>query len=274
MIFVTDRSIGPAEVARATEERGFDSLYLPEHTHIPASRKTPYPGGEPLPDEYFRTYDPFVGLAAAGAVTSRLKLGTGICLVAQHDPIVLAKQVASVDMLSGGRFVFGIGYGWNHDEMEDHGVDPTRRRALVREKVLAMQQLWSEEQGQFDGDFVHLPPSFAWPKPVQQPRPPIVIGGAASPLLFRHIAEYADGWMPIGGRGVADALPDLQAAAEQQGRDPKEIELHIFGARADIGVLEHHAALGARSVVLGLPPAPADIVLPVLDRYAELVGKV
>ena len=273
MIFVTDLSIGPAQVAKEAEDRGFESLFLPEHTHIPIGRKTPYPAGEPLPDEYRRTYDPFVGLAAAAAVTERLKVGTGICLVAQHDPIVLAKTVASLDLVSGGRFVFGIGYGWNHDEMESHGVEPRTRRALVREKVLAMEQLWSEEEANFDGDYVHLEPSWAWPKPLQQPRPPIFIGGAAGPILFRHVVEFADGWMPIGGRGVEQALPELHKAAEAAGRDPATIKLEIFGSRPDPAVLEHHASLGAERVVLGLPPAPADTVLPILDRYAELVGR-
>src|SRR5205085_1071678 len=168
-IFLTDKSIGVVELARALEERGFESLFVPEHTHIPTSRRTPYPAGEPLPDEYRRTFDPFVALTAAAAATERIKLGTGICLVAQHHPINAAKATASIDLVSNGRFVFGVGFGWNQDEMEDHGVEPKRRRAQCREHVLAIKSLWQDEEASFDGEFVHLPPSWSWPKPVQRP---------------------------------------------------------------------------------------------------------
>ncbi|MFI5393518.1 MAG: TIGR03619 family F420-dependent LLM class oxidoreductase [Myxococcota bacterium] len=169
LMFPTDRAIRPDELAREAEARGFESLWFPEHTHIPVSRLSPWPGGPDLPEEYKRTHDPFVALTAAGAATERLKLATGICLVAQRDPIALAKQIASLDMLSGGRFLFGIGVGWNVEEMEDHGVDPATRRALVREKVLAMKSLWTEDEGGFDGDLVHVSRSWSWPKPAQQP---------------------------------------------------------------------------------------------------------
>jgi probable F420-dependent oxidoreductase len=271
MMFPTDRTIEPVELARAVEERGFDSLWFPEHTHIPMSRKTPYPAGEPLPEEYFRTHDPFVALAMAAAVTTTLKLGTGICLVAQHDPIVLAKQVASIDRLSGGRFLFGIGYGWNVDEMEDHGVDPKQRRAVVREKVLAMRELWSNEESSFTGEHVRIPPSWMWPKPAQESGPPVLIGGAAGPTLFRHVVEYADGWMPIGGSGLTEKLPELRKLAEESGRDPDTVRVSVFGARPDPAVLGHYAELGVDRTILGVPPAPRDKVLPVLDRLAALL---
>jgi probable F420-dependent oxidoreductase len=270
-IFATDKSIQPVELARAVEERGFESLFVPEHTHIPESRKTPYPAGEPLPEEYYRTHDPFVTLGAAAAVTIDLKLGTGICLVAQHDPIDLAKQVASVDVISGGRFVFGIGYGWNVDEMNDHGVQYGDRRDVVRERMLAMEALWTDEVASFDGTHVQLPPSFAWPKPTQQPRPPVLIGGAAGPKLFSHIAEYADGWIPIGGRGLTENLPKLEAAFEEAGRDPKSVRITVFGAAPDQGKIDHYRELGVERVVLWLPPAPSDTVLPILDKYQQLI---
>src|SRR5215207_8874493 len=200
MVFPTERVPGPVRLGTEAEARGFESLWLPEHTHIPTGRKTPFPGGEPLPEHYKRTLDPFVGLAAAASVTTALKLATGICLVAQRDPIVLAKEVASVDRVSDGRFLFGIGVGWNIDEMEQHGVDPKRRRAQVRESILAMKALWTEDEASFDGEFVRFSPSWSWPKPVQQPHPPVLMGGAAGPTTFRHVVEYCDGWMPIHNR--------------------------------------------------------------------------
>jgi alkanesulfonate monooxygenase SsuD/methylene tetrahydromethanopterin reductase-like flavin-dependent oxidoreductase (luciferase family) len=179
--------------------------------------------------------------------------------------------VATVDLLSGGRFIFGIGFGWNHDEMEDHGVDPKHRRALGREKMLAMRSLWTDEEAGFDGEYVHLPPSWQWPKPVQQPHPPIVIGGAAGPTLFRHIVEYADGWIPIGGRGVKEQLPVLRGLAEEAGRDPDSIDVVIFAAQSDPGKLDYYRTLGFRRTILNLPSAPADVVLPLLDDYAKLL---
>ncbi len=271
-LFVTDQSIGPAELARAVEARGFHSLYFPEHTHIPTSRKTPPPTGEPeLAEEYKRTLDPFVALAACAAVTTRLIVGTGVCLVAQRDPIVLAKEVASLDLVSRGRFVFGIGFGWNVDEMESHGVEFRTRRARVRESVLAMQRMWREERASFDGKFVHLAESWSWPKPPQQPRPPILIGGAAGPKLFAHIAEYADGWIPIGGAGVRAVLPELRAAMQKAGRDPGSLRIVTFGSIPDRSKIEYYASIGVTEVVFRLPPAPADVVLPLLDEYARLI---
>jgi probable F420-dependent oxidoreductase len=270
-MFVTDRAMPPVELARAVEERGLGSLFLPEHTHIPVSRRTPYPGGGELPDEYRRTYDPFVALAAASAITSRLVVGTGVCLVAQHDPITLAKEVASLDHVSGGRFVFGIGFGWNVDEMEDHGVEAKTRRDVVREKVLAMKSLWTQEEGSFDGTYVRISPSWSWPKPVQDPHPPIFIGGAAGPALFRHVVDYADGWMPIGGAGMRGVLPELHRVAEEAGRDPDTVKLMVFGARGDAAQMDYYRSLGVTRTVLGLPSAPTETILPILDRYAGLL---
>jgi probable F420-dependent oxidoreductase len=271
-MFSTDVAIRPDHLARELEARGFDALFLPEHTHIPVSRRTPYPGGGELPEEYRRTHDVFVALTAAAAATERLTLGTGICLVGQRDHIVLAKEVASLDVLSNGRFVFGIGYGWNHDEMENHGLDPRRRRAIVREKVLAMEALWTDEEAAFDGEHVHLAPSWFWPKPRQRPRPPVLIGGAAGPTLFRHIAEFADGWIPIGGGGLSARLDELREQFAQAGRDPASLQVTVVGADPSPGKLEHLAALGVGRFLISLPPAPDATVLPLLDRYAEGLG--
>lgn len=270
--FLTDRSIDPVTLARAVEERGFHALYLPEHTHIPTSRRTPPPTGEAeLAEEYKRTVDPFVALAAAAAVTSRIRLGTGVCLVAQRDPIVTAKAVATLDRVSGGRFVFGVGFGWNREEMDTHGVDFASRRARVREHVLAMQRLWTEERAAFSGAFVRFEETWSWPKPVQQPRPPVLIGGAPGPTLFAHIAEYADGWIPIGGAGVRAALDDLRRAMDAAGRDPAGLRIVPFGSMADRGKLEYFASIGVTEVVLRVPSAGADVVLPRLDAYAALL---
>ena len=272
-IFATDLSMSPVELAREAEARGFHSLFVPEHTHIPVSRRTPPPTGEAeLAEEYKRTLDPFVSLAAAASVTRRLRLGTGIALVAQHDPIVLAKTLATLDFLSAGRLVVGIGYGWNEDEMESHGVDPRRRRKIVREKMLAVQALWAKEVADFEGEFVRFAPSWQWPKPVQKPRPPILVGGAAGPILFAQIAEYADGWIPIGGAGLQRTLPELRRACEARGRDPAALQIVPMGVMPDAAKLEFYSSLGVTEAVLRLPSAPRDEVMPVLDDYARFVG--
>ena len=271
-MFGTDQAMRPDELARAAEERGFVSLYVPEHTHIPVSRRTPPPTGDgALPEHYARSLDPFVALTMAAAATDRLRVGTGICLVAQRDPIVTAKAVASLDQLSGGRFVFGVGFGWNEDELEDHGVEMRRRRDVAREHVLAMQRLWADDEATFDGEFVQLPPSWSWPKPVQQPWPPVLIGGVAGPKLFAHVAEYADGWIPIGGAGVRAALPQLHRAMETAGRDPATARVVPFGSIPDPGKLDYYASLGIDEVVLRVPVGGPDVALPVLDDYAKLV---
>jgi probable F420-dependent oxidoreductase len=270
-MFATDQAIAPAELARAAEERGFHSLYLPEHTHIPTSRKTPPPTGDAeLPEEYRRTLDPFVALGAAAAVTSHIRLGTGVCLIAQRDPIVTAKAAATLDHVSGGRLVLGIGYGWNREEMRSHGVDPRERRALVREKMLAIERLWSADEAAYDGEHVRFEASWSWPKPRQRPRPPVLLGGAAGPTLFAHVAEYADGWMPIGGAGVAAALPALQRAVTAASRDPATLQLVLLGTIPEPRKLDYYASIGVTEVALRLPPAPADVVLRVLDDHARI----
>jgi len=276
-MFLTDQSFGPVELARAAEERGFSSLWVPEHTHIPTTRRTPSPTGEPLPEEYKRTLDPFVSLAMAAAVTTRLRIGTGIALPAQRDPIITAKEAATLDHLSGGRFDLGIGFGWNLDELEDHGGSKATRRGVVRERLLAMQRLWADEVASFDGAHVHLSPSWAWPKPVQRvdgkPAVPVLLGGAAGPTLFRHIAEYGNGWIPIGGAGLTSALDDLRAATEAAGRDPDRLRIVPFGSLPDAGKLAHYESLGVTETVLRLPSAGRDEVLRTLDGYVEFLGR-
>jgi len=257
------------DLAREAEARGFYSLYLPEHTHIPTSRRTPPPTGDTeLAEEYLRSPDPYIALAAAAAVTERILLGTGIGLPAQHDPITFAKELATLDQISDGRLVFGIGFGWNHEEMENHGIDVATRRARVREHMLAMQELWSKDVAEFHGDFVSFEPSWQWPKPVQQPRPRVLIGGAAGPKLFAHIAEYADGWMPIGGAGLAKKVGALRQALTERGRDARELHIVPFGTFPDPGKLDYYESIGVTEVVLRLPSSTADDVLPVLDEYA------
>jgi probable F420-dependent oxidoreductase len=273
-IFATDVSIDVVELARAAEERGLDSLWVPEHTHIPISRRTPYPGnasGE-LPDQYRRCLDPFVALTAAAVAAPSLRVGTGILLAAQHDPIVTAKAAASLDHVTGGRLSLGVGFGWNEDEMGDHGVAYGTRRDHAREHVLAMRRLWEDEVARFDGDYVTLPPSWSWPKPVQRPLP-VLVGGAAGPKLFDHIAEYGQGWIPIGGKGITDAVPRLRDCVAAAGRDPSELEITPFGSTPDHGKLDHFEKVGVTEVIFDLPSADADKVLPLLDRYAALVAE-
>jgi len=270
-MFTTDLTMRPADLAREVEARGLHSLYVPEHTHIPTSRRTPPPtGDEQLREEYKRTLDPFVALSAAAAVTERLVVGTGICLVAQRDPIVTAKEVATLDLLSNGRVVLGVGFGWNADEAEDHGVDMKTRRERTREHVLAMRALWRDDVASFSGEFVTIPPSWSWPKPVQAGGPPVLIGGAAGPKLFAHVAEYADGWIPIGGAGVRGALEQLRRACDACDRDPVTLRIVPFGTIPDPGKVEYYASLGIDEIVLRLPGGDADRVLPVLDKYATL----
>jgi probable F420-dependent oxidoreductase len=272
-MFTTDVSIGIIDLARAVEERGLDSVWLPEHTHIPTSRRTPYPGGGDLPDAYRRCLDPFVALTAAAMAAPTIRIGTGILLVAQHDPIVAAKAAASVDLISGGRLSLGIGFGWNEDEMNDHGVDYRTRRARGREHVLAMRELWTKDEAAFDGEYVKIPPVWQWPKPVQRHGPPILVGGAAGPKLFEAIAEYGDGWIPIGGRGLTNALPQLREAVASNGRDPDELEIVPFASIPDPGKLAHYESIGVTECVFQLPSAPADQVLPLLDKQAAIVAE-
>lgn len=271
MMFVTDRSIPPGELAREVEDRGFVSLFFPDHTHIPASRATPAPMGEPLPEQYRRMIDVFVAMAAAATATTSLKVGSGVALIAQRDPIITAKEVASIDHLSGGRAVLGIGFGWNVEEMADHGVEYARRRALVREKMLAIKRLWSEDEASYEGEYVRFERAWSWPKPVQAPGVPVFMGGGAGPKLFAHVAEYADGWMPIGGRGLAESIPHLQKAFADAGRDPSSLEVMPCGTIPNPGKIERLASLGIKEIVLGSDTGTRDEVLPALDKYAEIV---
>jgi probable F420-dependent oxidoreductase len=271
-IHATDKSMSPVDLAREAEDRGFYSLYVPEHTHIPTSRRTPPPTGDDvLAEEYMRSLDPYVALAAAAATTSRIRLGTGVGLVAQHDPITFAKELATLDLLSAGRLVLGIGFGWNREEMENHGIEFRTRRDLVREKMLAMQALWSREEAEFHGRFVDFEASWMWPKPVQQPRPRVLIGGAAGPKLFAHIAEYADGWLPIGGAGLKAGLGSLRDAVEGRGRSFEEMHIVPMGVFPSDDKLAYYRDLGVTETVLRLPSASRDEVMPVLDEYAAIL---
>jgi probable F420-dependent oxidoreductase len=270
--FLTDRSMAPAALAAAVEARGFHSLYLPEHTHLPLRMADPPTLVEGVHlEDYRRGLDPWVALAGAAAATERILLGTGVALVAQHDPVVLAKHIATLDHLSNGRVVLGMGFGWNRAEAEDHGLDFDRRREVARDKVRCMQALWDAavETPEYHGQHVELPPCYAWPKPVQQPRVRTLIGGGAGPKLFTAIAEYADGWMPIGGGGLSAALPELRRVMTEAGRDPAALHVVPFGTMPDEGKLEHFRGLGVTEVVLRVPSGPAAAMLPVLDDFVR-----
>ncbi|MFF5565996.1 LLM class F420-dependent oxidoreductase [Streptomyces sp. NPDC012623] len=269
-IFLTDETITPVRLARELEERGFAGLYLPEHTHIPVERTSPYPAGGELPREYGRTLDPFVALGQAAAVTERLALGTGITLVAQHDPIDLAKQIATLDHLSGGRFTLGVGFGWNKEEAADHGVEWTKRRALAQDRLALMRALWADEPTAYQGEFGAVRASLAYPKPVRG-TPRVLIGGAAGPKLFAGIAEGADGWLPIGGRGLAESIPTLREVWTAAGRAPGDLQVVPYGVVPSEGKLAHYAELGIEELVVMLPSAGEAEVLRALDAYAAYV---
>jgi probable F420-dependent oxidoreductase len=276
-LMLTDVSIGVIELAQSAEERGFHSLWLPEHTHIPVSRRTPPPTGEEaLGEEYKRLLDPLVALAAAATTTEHLRLGTGVLLPAQRDPIVTAKAVASLDHVSGGRVSLGVGFGWNEDEMNHHGVRYDQRRNVAREHVLAMQALWDEERAAFEGAHTGFSTSWSWPKPVQtdsagRSAVPVMLGGGAGSRLFEHVAEYAAGWMPIGGSGLRESIPRLHKAVADAGRDPSTVEVMPFGVIPDRGKLEHLAEMEITECVFLLPSGQRDEVLPILDDYAALL---
>ena len=272
-VFPTDYSIDPASLGKAVEERGFDSLFFPEHTHIPASRRTPWPGGAPLPKEYSHTYDPFIALTAVAMATKKLLLGTGICLVMEHDPIVLAKVIASLDLISGGRVLFGVGGGWNEEEMEDHGTDPRRRFKVMRERIEAMKEIWTKDEAEYHGEFVNFEPLWSWPKPVQKPHPPVYVGGDG-PRTLKRVIDYGDAWMPIPGRGghLSDRIRELQEMASAAGRGP--IPVTAYGTLPREEVISHYIDAGVDRCIFWLPSAPADETLPHLDRYASLIESV
>jgi len=276
-MFPTDYAIPIDELARELEARSFESVWLPEHTHIPASRKSPWPGGPNLPREYWHTLDPFVALAAAAVVTKTLKLGTGICLVIERDPILLAKEVASLDHLSQGRVLFGIGGGWNAEEMEHHGTPFGERWKILRERIGALKAIWTQDEAEFHGKYVNFEKLWSYPKPVQKPYPPILMGGAG-PHARQRAVDFDGHWIPIGGRAysepIAESMADFRARAEKAGRDPATLTVTIFGAAPDetrVATLRDAAVTRA---VFFVPSATRDVVLPLLDQYASLAKKV
>ena len=272
--FPTDYTMDIVALGREAEQRGFESLWLPEHTHIPASRESPWPGGPELPREYSHCLDPFVALAAVAGATSRLRLGTGICLVVEHDPITLAKQISTLDHISGGRFLFGVGGGWNLEEMRNHGTDPARRFRVLRERVQAMKQVWTQDEASYHGEFVNFDRIWSWPKPVQRPHPPIVVGGDGANTLKR-VADYGDEWMPIVGRrdiGLAEKMAELNRLAGLKGRGP--IPVTAFGVAADPREIERMRALGVHRCIFNLPNAGDDRVMPAFERLSGLMAEV
>lgn len=272
-IFPTDYSAQPAEIATEAEARGFESIWFPEHTHIPVSRDTPYPAGGELPEEYKRIYDPFVSLAVAAQATERLKLGTGICLIVERDPITTAKEVATLDRVSGGRFLFGVGAGWNREEMANHGTDPKRRFSLMAERIAAMKEIWTEEEASYSGEQVSFEPIYSWPKPLQQPHPPILVGGNSDGALQRAV-DFADEWIPNPETRLsvlAERIAELQRRASEAGREP--IPVTFYGVKPDREALARYAEAGVDRAVFYLPPQPLDQLGELLDLYAGLAAE-
>ena len=272
-MFFTDYSMTSAELAQALESRGFESVWAPEHSHIPTSRRSPFPGGGDLPKQYYDVMDPFVTLTAAAIATKTLKLGTGVCLVNQRDTIQTTKLVASIDQVSGGRFLFGIGIGWNAEEMENHGTVFATRAKLVRERIEAMKEIWTKSKAEYHGEFVRFDPIMAWPKPVQKPHPPVIVGGAF-PQGARRALRYGNGWIPIAGRApIEEALRAFKQMAAEAGRDPAEVPVSTFGATEDLDVIRRNGDLGVSRMVVTLSSEKEDKILPVLDRWADLIHK-
>ena len=268
-VFPAHYAADPGTIARLVEERGFESLFFPEHTHIPASRRTPYPAGGELPDEYSRTYDPFVALAFAAATTERLLLATGICLVVERDPITTAKEVASLDRLSGGRFLFGVGAGWNLEEMENHGTDPHRRFSLMRERVEAMKAIWTHDDASYHGEHVDFDPIWSWPKPLQEPHPPVLVGGNGERVLKR-VVRFGDEWMPNRVSGLRDRVAELQGLAASAGRDP--IPVTLSGAKPDPELIERGEEAGVHRCTFYIQPSDAGEVERQLDELSATLA--
>src|SRR5437016_5215201 len=272
-MFFTDYSMSAAELARELEARGFESVWAPEHSHIPLARNSSFPSGGDLPKQYYDVMDPFVSLTAAAVATNKLKVGTGVCLVIQRDTIQTAKLVASLDQVSGGRFLFGIGGGWNQDEMEDHGTVYATRFKKMREQIEAMKAIWTENKPEYHGEIVDFPPMMTWPKPVQKPHPPVIIGGMF-PHAARRALRYGDGWIPHSRRpqyeDVTDFLPHFRQMAAEAGRDPASVPITVWGVGEDLGRLQRYRDLGVARVVVQLAPEKADKTLPIFDRRAEL----
>ncbi|TXL74471.1 LLM class F420-dependent oxidoreductase [Vineibacter terrae] len=277
VMFFTAYSMSPVALGRALEERGFESLWVPEHSHIPLSRKTPYPAGGPLIRPYYDLMDPFLALNAAASVTTRLKVGTGVCLMNQRDPIITAKMVSTLDQLSGGRFLFGVGNGWNQDEMENHGTVFATRHQLVRERIEAMKAIWTQDAAAYHGDFVSFDPMNQWPKPVQKPHPPVIVGGAF-PFAARRAIRYGDGWIPHADRlekdGIGGLIEQFRVMARAAGRDPAGLPITVFRAPEDIARLRFCQEIGIDRVVFSLPAEKEAAVLPILDRWAALQRQV
>ena len=276
LIFPTDLTMDPVTLGKEAEARGFESLWFPEHSHIPVSRATPWGGRQgapPLPEEYWRTHEQFTALAAISSVTTKLKLGTGITLLGQRDPIWTAKQAATVDYLSDGRLLFGVGYGWNKEELASHGVKYAERRARMRECALTIKSLWTDEEASFAGDFINLEPSWAWPKPKSDPHPPIIMGGTAGPKTAADIASYCDGWMPIGARTLESGWAEIVKACEAIDRDPGTLTKGIFGAKGTPEAMDSLEEMGVERALIALPQAPADEVMVALEQYTPLVGR-
>jgi probable F420-dependent oxidoreductase len=277
LMFFTDYAISAMEFAQALEARGFESVWAPEHSHIPTSRKSPWPGGGELPKVYYEAMDPFVSLTAAAVATTRLKLATGVCLVQQRDPIQTAKLVASIDHISNGRFLFGVGGGWNAEEMADHGTEFRTRFKLVRERIEAMKEIWTKTKAEYHGEMIDFPEMMAWPKPVQKPHPPILVGGAF-PHAARRAVRYGDGWAPIAGRGpeggVDHVLPRFREMVKEAGRDPESMPVTLFGVTQDADRLARYRDQGIARVVVMLPSAGSSDMLPMLEGWAELIHRV
>jgi probable F420-dependent oxidoreductase len=271
--FLTDYGMQPTELGPMVEERGFGSLLLPEHTHIPVSRDTPYPGGGELPPEYSHTLDPFAALAAIAAVTERLRIGTGVCLVIQRDPIVTAKEVATIDHISGGRFLFGVGAGWNIEEMRNHGTDPKTRFRRMRESIEAMKAIWTEDEAEYHGRIVDFDPIWCWPKPVQKPHPPVLVGGVGEKVIDRVLA-YGDEWIPNRVKDpeeLGERIAELQRRAEAAGRG--RIPVTVFGAKSDLGFLEGLREAGVTRALFYLRPGEPGEVERHLDKLTEVAAQ-
>jgi len=274
-MFFTDYSMSSVALAQALEARGFESVWAPEHSHIPLTRKTPFAAGGELPKQYYDVMDPFVTLSAAAAATKTIKLGTGVCLVIQRDTIQTAKLVASIDQVSGGRFLFGIGGGWNQDEMEDHGTVYATRFKLMREQVEAMKAIWTQNKPEYHGELVDFPAMMTWPKPVQKPHPPVIVGGAF-PHAARRAVRYGNGWIPIAGRGgnLEDWLPGYKQMLTEAGRSLAEVPITMFGVPQDEDTLKRYRDMGVARCVVACPPEPADKILPLLDRWVDTIRRV
>src|SRR5271170_3754366 len=276
-MFFTDYSMAPGELGKALEERRFESVWAPEHSHIPLARKTPFPAGGDLPKRYYDTMDPFVTLTTAAMATKTLKIGTGVCLIAQRDPIQTAKLVASIDQISGGRFVFGVGNGWNQDETENHGTVFASRHKLARERIEAMKAIWTQSKAEYHGEFVNFDPMMTWPKPVQKPHPPILVGGAF-PYSARRAIRYGDGWMPqiteAAKVPLMELIPRFRQMAAENGRDPASLDISIGAQKLDVDLIKQYQDAGVSRVSCSLESDKAAVILPILDQWAGIIRKV